>query len=128
MPKAKAADEMKRYWVRFYSRTMGAFEYHGPWWVSGSTLGGANDDEDVDIVCCAVMARDEDHAKAIIDASFDEGFFGVDEWSFCDARPAGWEPFADRFQRAKWMQWPDVTGRNEKASAENRTLAYGATP
>lgn len=108
------------YWVRFYvdGSAYPHFEYHGPWWVSGLTGDGEQ------YICAAVRARDEAHAEAIINASFDAGY-GVQEFSFADVQGSSWSPFCDRFPRADWMQWPEVTGRNTKASVENVKAAYG---
>jgi hypothetical protein len=61
-------------------------------------------------ICAAVMARDEEHARAVIVAAHDEA---VDlEWRFCSEKPAGWAPWVNpygtsRFQRADWMVWPE---------------------
>lgn len=85
------------FWVRWYGDS--AFEYHGPWWISGES-------EDHRIFVAAVMARDEEHAKDIIEDAHDDGCFPA-EWSFVEERPPDWDPFAsDRFPRADWMQWP----------------------
>jgi hypothetical protein len=112
---------MKNYWVRFFMKAAdhAHFEYHGPWWVSGYTA-----DCEQEIVCAAVRARGAGHAAAIINAAFDARHKPV-KVDFVEMRPEGWEPFCDRFGRRDWMQWPEVTGRNAKASKQNVKAAYG---
>ena len=91
---------MKNFWVSFWCQDLTKFEYHGPWWVSGS------DAENRSSVCAAVRALDETGAKKTLENCFDTGYF-VDEFRFVtEKNDPGWEPFADRFQRAGWMKWP----------------------
>ena len=51
----KGAGEIGPYWISYYvaDEIMPAFEYHGPWWVSGTTMDGRT------IICAAVMASDD---------------------------------------------------------------------
>ena len=94
---------MNRYWCRFYALTseMPAFEYHGPWWISGTTM----DDDEQSIVCCAVQASNEDAAKRTVDECFDPGH-AMKQWDGAIKRGPEWEPFIDRFPRRSWMRWP----------------------
>lgn len=51
-------DPGRPYWVSWYqTKTLGPFELHTPWWVSGWRL-----DDGGDSICAAVMAADEDAA------------------------------------------------------------------
>jgi hypothetical protein len=96
---------VKRWWVRWYGRPGYSFEYHGPWWISG----WAGEDQ-TPIFVAAVCADNEDAAKEAIEASHDDGAAGIYEWSFANERADDWEPFCDRFPRAKWMKWPWPAG------------------
>lgn len=86
-----------RWWVSWYSS--GAFEYHGPWWISGGEVGGR------DTICAAVIAPTEEAARDVIVSAHDDPSV-VLEWRFVDERPDAWSPFGDRFPRAAWMRWP----------------------
>lgn len=92
---------MVKFWVSFWSADLSKFEYHGPWWVSGYR----GDECGEQSVCAAVVAKDEEHAKHIIEAAHDEGHAPA-EGRFVDAREDAWSPFCDRFTKAKWMKWP----------------------
>jgi len=95
---------MKPFWCRFYvlSSELASFEYHGPWWISGTTM----DEPEQSIVCAAVMAGDELGAMKILNASFDEGH-EMEFWDGASACEADWEPFSERFPRNEsWMKWP----------------------
>lgn len=93
---------MTNYWASIYvpNEIMGAFEYHGPWWISGET-------DDEQIICAAVQATSEDAASSVLVGSFDEGadLSGIRR-RFVEERGLGWSPFSDRFQKADWMKWP----------------------
>ncbi len=93
----------ERWWVRFYVKTddLPHFEYHGPWWISGTTF----EEPERSTVCAAVCAGNEDAARDVIAESFDDGY-AVAEWSFTDQRADDWAPFCERFSRAEWMRWP----------------------
>jgi len=99
--------ERKPFWVSWYGRALGPWEWHGPWWISGEEDGedGANP-----IFCAAVLARDEDDAKARILAAHDAPPGDV-EWRFVNEHDADWSPFGSRFRQAKWMRWPHGEGR-----------------
>lgn len=116
---------MKNFWVRFYVRDCDEdrFEYHGPHWISGY-VGYSDGNGERVIMLAAVRARDEAHAEAIIRAMFDARY-APERIDFVHERPDTWSPFASRFQRDDWMQWPDVTKRNPRASKRNTVEAYG---
>lgn len=86
-----------RWWVSWYFA--GPFEYHGPWWISGSRAGQ-------DTICAAIVAESEDAARQVVAEAHDESE-PVIEWRFVKPRDGGWSPFSDRFERAEWMRWPD---------------------
>lgn len=117
--------ELRPFWISWYAvRT--DFELHSPWWTSGWRI-GCDDEPDVPTICAAVMARDEEHARSLILAAYDEPRPDDLEWRFCSEKPAGWAPWVNpngtsRFQRAAWMQWPDGDrdGRAVKAGREAR--------
>jgi hypothetical protein len=81
---------------------MGKFELNSPWWISG-------ENDDAHIICAAVRARSEDHAKLLIIMSHDvehvEWASQDINWRFVEERPDTWSPFSDRFPRAEWMKW-----------------------
>lgn len=104
---------MNNYWVSFWLKetSASAFEYHGPWWISGycsSNETPASSIEDVEFdlisICAAVKADNDDHAKDLINKCFDPGY-QLHEWRFCESRPDGWSPGSDRFPMADWMKW-----------------------
>lgn len=91
---------LQRYWVRWESSPEAPFEYHGPWWISGTA-------DDVNVYCAAVLARSEDAARSVIASSYDSPEDATRiQWSFVNVRDANWEPFSERFPRKAWMQWP----------------------
>lgn len=90
---------MSRYWVSWYSKHMGEFELHSPWWISGYRC-----DDEAQTVCAAVIAEDEQGAMAAIVDAHDDPTVEI-EWRFCNERDKDWSPFCDRFPRADWMRW-----------------------
>lgn len=92
---------MKPFWISWYGS--GAFEYHGPWWVSGYR-------DETAMFCAAVMATDDEHAKSLIREAHDDK--ADQEWRFATPRAPDWSPFCDRFQRADWMRWPWPTEKS----------------
>lgn len=92
--------EFKSFWLSWYcpGYLMGMFELHSPWWISGSTMDGAW------TICAAVRAANEDAAKAVILASYDDPPDTL-KWRFVEEQRQEWSPFCDRFTRADWMQW-----------------------
>lgn len=96
------APELKNWWVSWYAPAAESkigFEYHGPWWVTGSR--GTQD-----TVVAAVQAPTADAARQVIIDTHDAGLTWL-EWRFVEEHPADWNPFAsDRFPRADWMRWP----------------------
>jgi len=97
------------YWVSWWEpwELYFAFEWHGPWWVSGErdVSTSLNQILPVDLsICAAVMAESEDQARSKITNAHDNP---VElEWRFVTAKPADWSPFNDRFTRRDWMNWP----------------------
>ncbi len=91
---------MKNFWVRWYGGD--AFEYDGPWWLSGWA-------GDTPIFVAAVRAENQEAAYKIIEGNYDRQPASISEWSFCHERADDWEPFCDRFPRADWMKWPALT-------------------
>jgi hypothetical protein len=94
---------MSRYWISFEVPTdlMSQFEYHGPWWISGFSL-----DETIQTVCAAMIADNPREAEQAFRSAFDDPKVALGELRFCSDKGDDWEPFCDRFPRAKWMQWP----------------------
>lgn len=90
---------MKRWWVGWYGA--GAFEYHGPWWITGSEGGG----EERATFVAAVLADSADAARKVIADAHDSPLPPI-EWRFAEERGKTWTPFVDRFPRAAWMRWP----------------------
>lgn len=92
---------MKRFWIS-WEHTVGGpvFELDSPWWISGYGFDG-----DMETICAAVLAENEEAAKRLVLDSYDESP-GEVEWRFCNERPDDWTPFCDRFRQAKWMKWP----------------------
>jgi hypothetical protein len=90
---------MKNWWISWWHETeFGAYEFRGPWWISGEDAGGRQS------VCAAVRAPSEEAAEALVSHLYDAG--GIEpEIRFCEERPVGWSPFCDRFPRANWMEW-----------------------
>jgi hypothetical protein len=90
---------MKNFWISWQHRSeFGEFELHFPWWISGTGDGYSN-------LCAAVKAESEEAAKKIIcEHCYDVSPTYI-EFRFCEERPADWNPFCDRFQRADWMKW-----------------------
>jgi hypothetical protein len=98
----EAAPE-KAFWISWqhYMEAMGPFELHSPWWVSGY---GNDEDGPYDSICAAVRANDEEAAKALVAASYDDAPDTV-KWRFCEPRPDTWTPFCERFPKTDWMKW-----------------------
>lgn len=97
-------NQNKPYWISWYSpKSLGGWELHSPWWVSGYTYFG---EEEVPAICAAVMAIDEKEAKDKIYRSYDELPKEAIEWRFVNERSEDWSPFSERFPQAAWMKWP----------------------
>jgi hypothetical protein len=93
----------RNFWVSWYSPDeLGSWELHSPWWVSGWAV---TETEDVQTICAAIKAKDEDDARTRVLASYDKPPATV-AWRFVEERPADWTPFNDRFLKADWMVWP----------------------
>jgi hypothetical protein len=90
------------FWISFWVQDehLQKFEYHGPWWITGYSIGCTS-------ICAAVRADNEMHSKAIMCRAFDEKpLVSQISWRFCEPRPDDWEPFGSRFPRGDWMIWP----------------------
>lgn len=96
-----------KFWLSWWHNvSLGEFELHSPWWISGySALG--------DSICAAIIAQDENEAKEIIYKAYDKRPESLAEgytlltWRFCESKPNDWEPFGDRFPLQKWMVWSE---------------------
>mgnify|MGYP003660755008 CR=1 FL=1 len=103
---------MKPHWVSVYlpAKLRPAFEYHGPWWISGETM-QSDDDDDLSFsytICAWVMATDgvaaTETLRLAIDA--DQRPASLDE-RFSKERPMpGRDNPSGRFEFADWMKWP----------------------
>lgn len=88
-----------RLWMSFWvdlSKPMHA-DCHWPWWISGERGDGMKS------VCVGVEYPTEERAWTELRRAFGDDI----KERFAEERCADWSPFADRFQRAKWMCWPD---------------------
>lgn len=86
------------WWISFYvpDGSMGEFELHSPWWISGY-----GDDETT--IVAAVKADDEDGAwQQVIDSFDDEANYRE---RFIEPLPDDRSAFSDRFPKSKWMAW-----------------------
>lgn len=99
------------WWVSWYHiDSLGEFELHSPWWVSGCRLVGDLDGdlrEDPTMVA-AVRAADAESAREFVIQSYDNPPVDL-EWRFVDDLPDG-PAFTDRFPKGDWMAW-DSDGR-----------------
>lgn len=91
---------MKNWWISWEcpNDLMGKFELHSPWWVSGYN-------DEMETICAAVQAPDEEGAKRLIIMAHDEPRPRDLVWRFVSERPSDWLPFSGRFPRADWMKW-----------------------
>lgn len=98
----------KRWWVSWWHShsELGEFELHLPWWFSGESEEGRS-------VCAAIIAGSEHEARAAVFVCYDKPPKEID-FRFVDERPEDWSPWdlpnggTSRFQKAKWMQWPET--------------------
>lgn len=92
------------HWVSFWvnDADKNKFEIHFPWWITGQSL------EDKTAICVAVYAHDADHARTLVEESFDDGS-SLDEWRFADERPSpDFIHQSGRFTVDRdWMVWPE---------------------
>lgn len=108
--------ELTNYWLSWYHRsTDPAFRLDWPWWVTSTG--------DTVTICAAIRAESEDVAWAIVRESH-AGNVGFTT-RFCEAKPADWTPFSDRFPRAEWMQWPVVEVPDALAAAPTEVWIEG---
>lgn len=88
------------WWISWYSvKPLSTFELHSPWWVSGYRCS-----DDAETVCAAIYAADEDQARAIIRAAYDDD---PGELEFRFVEELTQSPFSGRFPKATWMAWED---------------------
>jgi hypothetical protein len=87
--------------------TMGEFEMHTPWWVSGEDMRGRK------AIIAAIPTDDPEKAAKIVMKSFDKKPKSL-EFRFNSVKQGS--PFCDRFRPAKWMRWPG--GKAKAASSE----------
>ncbi len=90
----------KPYWISWYSPPGEVFEIHSPWWISGYVC----DEHETDIICAAIIAKDEEDAEKIICDSYDTKGLPL-SFRFVNERPKDWSPYCDRFQKCDWMKW-----------------------
>lgn len=98
---------MTRFWLSFTApeSAMAGFEYHGPWWISGTQM---RPDEDRACVCMAAIAKNERLVMDLARKSFDDPD-SLKEFRFVIERPDDWDALASeggRFPPAEWMRWP----------------------
>jgi hypothetical protein len=94
-------------WVSWYwTKEMGAFELHAPWWISGYRMA-----DEAATVCAAFPAEiSESEAEIFVAASYDNKPESI-EWRFNNLKEG--EPFCERFPKADWMTWPMPVTRFE---------------
>lgn len=95
---------MKSFWVGFWVCDLTKFEYHGPWWVTGSR---GEDDVPETAVCAAVRAESGEEAQEVIERAFDKGHAPT-AFRFHGERDENWDPLklGERFAPKPWMKWP----------------------
>lgn len=112
----KEAAPAKVFWLSWYQDWVeGAFELHRPWWWTGVRA-----DDGAATICAAIIAPDQEVAKALVVAAYERPPKSV-EWRFCEERPNDWTPFCDRFERKPWMRWPEPTDGAEPDKTKVRT-------
>lgn len=84
----------------YATKENGPFTLNTPWWISGERCS-----DGAATVCAAVMAESAADAQSTIVKAHDSILEGI-EWRFVNDKPEDWDPFCDRFPRAKWMTWP----------------------
>lgn len=92
------------HWVSFWinDNNCDKFEIHFPWWITGYDM------NDRTSICVAIYAHDVEHAKRLVEESFDDGF-SLDEWRFADERSSpNFIQQSGRFTiNRDWMVWPE---------------------
>lgn len=90
---------MKYCWLSWWHdfETMGEFELHTPWWVSGEDMQGRKS------IVAAIPTDNPETAAKLVMASFDKKPKSLD-FRFNSVKRGS--PFCDRFMPAKWMRWP----------------------
>ena len=89
---------MKNYWVSWYTNDKN-FTLTSPWWVSGYVAGSGER-----TICSAIKADSEQHVYLAIHRAYDDPHASL-TFRFCSERPDDLQPFTDRFERSKWMEW-----------------------
>jgi hypothetical protein len=115
---AVGAPATRRYWIGVWASNLAAFEYHGPWWISGERAFEDEGGVPEKAICAAVQAEDHEAALRVLEKAWDPGHCHG-EVRFVSDRADDWEPFTDRFVRKPWMKWPwpeaaQVSGKGEK--------------
>lgn len=84
---------MKRFWISWIQNSEDFRPLSDPpsenvlgWWCSGY------DADDSAVLCAAVLAIDEDAARAVITANWESKPGEVGEWRFCEERASDWTP------------------------------------
>lgn len=94
-----------KFWMSFWLPNSVAFEYKGPWWVSGHRFPrGLDNDYSEDSICAAVKAESERAAKELLLAGIEQPHQDV-EWRFIEEKPADWSPYSGRFQKSEGVEW-----------------------
>lgn len=102
MPTLPTGPQEQPFWLSWWHHPQryANFELHTPWWVSGY-----RPDDDADSIVAAVMAESPTDAEGLIRLAYDTPPDRI-EFRFVEPQQPGWEPFSDRFPRARWMRWP----------------------
>ena len=97
-------------WISWYHsiETMGEFELHSPWWVSGYAMNEGEIEAET-IVAAMPGELSEAEAEAFIKLAYDKKPKAI-EFRFNNVKD-GDDPFSERFPRAKWMKWPPLIGK-----------------
>lgn len=91
----------RRWWVRWFAtHKNGPFTLRTPWWLSGERCS-----DGAKIVCAALQADSDMAAMELVKQAHDNKNVDI-EFSFVSERASDWDPFCDRFPRARWMKWP----------------------
>lgn len=96
------SSDMEPFWVSFWVKDadLNAFEIHFPWWITGQSMG------DDSSICVALYAKDSEHAKTLVEESFDEGH-SLTEWRFAQPCAVDIESSGRFTINREWMVWPE---------------------
>lgn len=102
-------DANKNFWLSWYhDQRFGEFELNSPWWISGYAWD--HDDEELQTICAALRAKDENAVREKVYRSYDVRPAYL-EFRFCELRDDDWIPWdvapgeQVRFPKADWMIW-----------------------